>query len=697
MSKPALFYQRKKQLPMILQNQIAECGLACIAMVSNFWGHDLDLNFLRSFDSGTVTGTTLLSICETLDQLGFNTRAFKVPMSEIQLIKCPAIIHWNMNHFVVLKAVTRKYVIIHDPATGVVRYTFEQFSASFTGIVLEVEQAINFKPVEMSRKFKLMDFVNSVSGVNKFLLLLLLLSLAIEFFSLLNPLLMQYVTDNVINTRDKGNLYTMVTAFAILAFVHGMADWVRSNMVIYLSNNLTAQFSTNIVKHILKLPVDFFAQRHKADIQSKFQSIEQIQKKVSTDFVTAVLDGVMILLNMVIMAIYSKLLTAICLFSLLVFLVLRTLSYQVLNKQTQVSIIEHAKANAVFLEIIQSIMAIKSFARENYLSGWWRNYYYKALNADIRVAKMNAVYTVINQILLHLEQIAIICLGSLLVMANQFSLGMLFAFIGYRTQLVNKASTLIQNVFEYRLISIQLNRLGDIIAQPPELVNSGAGNIATVRGDLTLKNIYFSYGNQNELLSAISLQINAGEKVVITGSSGCGKTTLLKIAMGLLQCSSGEILIDGQPLEQFGLKNYRAMTASVLQDDMLLSGSIKDNITFFDERTDYEQLYSVAELACADQFIRQFPMGYETLVGERGVMLSGGQKQRILLARALYRRPRFLFLDEASSHLDVENECRINQSLKSLQITQIIVAHRQETIAMADRVINLANKNDIIN
>jgi ATP-binding cassette subfamily B protein RaxB len=339
---------------------------------------------------------------------------------------------------------------------------------------------------------------------------------------------------------------------------------------------------------------------------------------------------------------------------------------------------------------LQGIIPIKSFLKERVRFGTWRNCYIDSLNADIRVSKLNVVYQVANQLIFHIEHILVVCMGASLVLANKFSLGMLMAFLSYRLLLVNKTTSFIQNIFDYKLISIQLNRLSDILFQQPETLEGGHINQDHIIEGLSLENIVFKYEvNERAILNNVNLRIKVGEKIAIIGPSGCGKSTLLKVMMGLLEKTGGDIYIDNIPLKDFGLRNYRALTASVMQEDSLLTGSIMDNISFFDESVDIEQMYHAAKLAHIHDTICKFPMGYETLVGDMGSTLSGGQKQRILLARALYKKPKILFLDEATSHLDVENEKNINQALKALDITQIVIAHRQETIQMADRVIEL--------
>ncbi len=694
-----LCFNKSPKLPIILQNERAECGHACVAMISQFWGHHLDLFALRSLTKTSSRGVTLLDINQLVEGLGFVTRPVKVPLDALYLVKCPAILHWNMNHFVVLKRVKKNKIIIHDPAIGIRHCSLEEVSQSFTGIVLEIEKSIDFEKIRHDKKLTLFQLFKTVHGVNKFLVLLIILSLSIEVLSLLNPLFMQYVTDDVIGFSERGNLYVISVGFFILVVMQVFAEYVRGNLVVYFTSNLTEQFSSNVVKHILKLPLDFFEKRHKGDLYSKFQSIDLIQKKISTDFVNTVLDGFMIILTLVVMVIYSQFLTALVTIALLICLGFRYVSYHQLRKQTESSIHLHAKAMTVFLETLQGIIPIKSFLKEHVRFNTWRNCYIDSLNADIIVSKMNVLYQVAQQFLFHIEHIIVVCAGASLVLDNKFSLGMLMAFLSYRLLLVNKATSFIQHIFDYKLIAIQLNRLSDILFQQPEVMHSGSGLAVDMKGSLSLENVSFNYHPRDRfILNNVTFDIKAGEKVAIVGPSGCGKSTLLKVMMGLLEKTAGEIYIDNVSIKDFGLKNYRDLTASVMQEDSLLTGSIIENISFFDVEMDIERVYRVSKLACIDDAICKLPMGYETLVGDMGSTLSGGQKQRILLARALYKQPKILFLDEATSHLDMENEMNINQSLKKLDITQIIIAHRHETIQMADRIIELdcINNNSVI-
>ncbi|WP_131782374.1 peptidase domain-containing ABC transporter [Legionella gresilensis] len=694
--KSTLNFSLKKgqQLPIIFQNEIAECGHACIVMISNYWGHDLSLSSVRTISKPSLKGISMLDLTHVLQSLNFKTRAIRVDLKDLKFIRCPAILHWNMNHFVVLKKVKKNHVIIHDPAIGIRHCTLAEVSKFFTGIVLEAEKEENFQKIIANNKLTLLHFMRMIAGINKFIIFLILLSLTIEVLALINPLLLQYVMDDVINTNNLNNLYLIIGTFIIFVLLQSIIEYSRSYSVTYLTTYLTERFSANLIKHLLKLPLDFFFHRYKGDIQAKFQTIDQVQRKISTEFINTILDGLMIVINLVVMAIYSLKLTFIICCSLLMYLIIRYLSYQSLKNQTENSVVQHAKAASIFLETLQGIMPIKTFAKEHVRFNIWYNSYIQALNADITISRLNNFYNIINQLLFQIDHIVILCVGIMLILENRFSMGMLIAFLAYRLLLINKASSFIRYAFDYKLISIQLNRLGDLIFQQPEVVSEGLGRYEMMQGKLEIRNISFRYHTSDPcILKKINLTVGAGEKIAIIGPSGCGKSTLLKVMMGLLAPELGEIYLDDINLNQFGLKNYRQLTASVMQEDCLLTGSILENITFFNDEIDINYVYEVAKLACIHETILKLPMQYETQVGEMGSIFSGGQKQRILLARALYKRPKILFLDEATSHLDVPNELAINQSLKALEITQIIIAHRQETIAMADRVVDLSELN----
>lgn len=683
--------QRKiNKLPVIQQVQHSECGHACVAMVSNYHGHCIDLFSLREIEEPSMNGSTLFDIVKLLEKLKLSTRALRVDVTELKYVQCPAILHWNMNHFVVLKSINNKYAIIHDPASGRRKISLSELSSSFTGVVLEIEKTTDFSSISAKQKFRLIDLFHSIQGLKNNLIVLLFLSLTIEVFILINPLFLQYITDNAANTHSLNNLYVIASGFIILTLCHTFIEYTRSNFVVFLTNSMSEYFSSGVMNHLLRIPFEYFERRHKGDILSRFHSIHEIQSKVTTDSINTLLDGIVIILAVAIMLFYSIQLTAIVLLALTLFLILRICFYRHHKNQTEISVGEHANVSSKFLEILHSIMPIKLYSKEPFMYRDWKSYFIKAMNADIRIARANILYSTANIFLFNIEHIFVVIVGAILVIHNQFSIGMLIAFLAYRQILVSKSSSFIHKIFDYKLVSVQLTRVADILMQSVEIAKDVNIIDKEIQGAIKVQNLEYKYsGSQNLILNNIDFYIKEGEKVAITGPSGIGKTTLLKLMLGLLVPTNGKILIDDVCLEGWGIQKYRNACASVMQDDTLISGSILDNITFMDARINIDRVYEVAKISQIHEDILNMPMNYETLIGDMGSVLSGGQKQRILIARALYKNPKILFLDEATSHLDIETEVKINNELRSLNITQVIIAHREESIKMADRLIEL--------
>jgi len=698
---PLLQFTLTKATPLILQAEMAECGLASLAMVASYHGHQLDMPAIRKRFSANLKGMNLQQLIELGDSLGLASRALQCPIDEVHKLATPCILHWDLNHFVVLTKVTGKgkatKFSINDPAVGKRSLSMEEFSQHFTGICLELTLTNKFEIKQEQARMKFTQLWSSMSGLKAGLFKLIGLSLVLQLFALMAPYYMQWVVDEVLISFDKSLLMVLAIGFALIAVISVVTNAVRSWLILRLSSLLSMQMGVNLLRHLLRLPMNYFESRHIGDIVSRFGSLAQIRERITTGFVETLVDGVMAITVLIMMLIYSVKLTAIVLGAILLYTLVRLALYRSLHQATEEMIQNSAKEQSNFLENIRGIQTIKLFGSESQRQGIWQNRYAEVINSEIRLGRLNISFESFNSLLFGLENVLVIYFAAMMVMANSLSIGMVLAFIAYKGQLTSRFANLIEQIIQFKMMRLHLDRIADIALTEQEANREGEtvfSNSETdePKGQLTLENICFSYSDdQAPILNNINLSLDAGDSIAITGPSGVGKTTLMKIMLGLLQPTSGKVLLDGKDINHVGLKNYRKKIAAVMQNDMLLAGSIADNISFFDPQPNYLKIEQCAHLAAIYDDINKMTMGYNSLVGDMGSNLSGGQIQRLLLARAFYQSPCVLFMDEATSHLDKENEAKISEQIQHLPVTRIMIAHRQETINMADQVYHLNN------
>ena len=490
---------------------------------------------------------------------------------------------------------------------------------------------------------------------------------------------------------DRDLLITLGIGFGLLVFIQVATGAIRSWAVLYLSATLNLQWLSNVFAHLMRLPVAWFEKRHTGDVMSRFGAVQQIQQTLTTSFIEAVLDGLLVVLTFAMMWVYSGTLTAIALGCVAAYAALRAAFFRPLRNATEEAIIHDAKKASHFLESLRGVQSIKLFNRQEDRQARFMNLVVDAMNANIATRKLDLLFGVLHKLVFGLERVAVIWVGALLVLDRNFSVGMLFAFFAYKEQFAQRISGLIDKAVELRMLKLQGERLADIVLTPPE-----TEVLVPPRQDLSarleLRNVGFRYSDaEPAVLRGINITIEPGESVAIVGPSGCGKTTLLKLMLGIHEPQLGEVRVGGVPLAHLGLRSWRDMIGTVMQDDQLFAGSIIDNISFFDAQPDLAWVEECAKVASVQDEIEAMPMSYHTLIGDMGTSISGGQKQRLLLARALYKRPKILLLDEATSALDVDRERLVNQAVRQLDLTRVIVAHRPETIASANRVIVLSD------
>jgi ATP-binding cassette, subfamily B, bacterial CvaB/MchF/RaxB len=768
-----LNFSWRTPLPVILQTEKTECGLACIAMVLNFYGHRIDLNSLRVRYAISQHGTTLRNLMVLADKVQLSSRPLRLEPADFPKLKLPAILHWDMHHFVVLAKVSGKGCIIHDPAIGVKHYTFESLGRNFTGIALELTPTEVFECKVDERKLSIRDLWTRTTGMKRSILQLLVLSLLMQGFSLALPFYSQIVIDDVLVSFDLQLLEVLALGFLLITLLNVATDFIRSYVAMHMSNSLGFQLAANVNRHLLRLPLDYFAKRHMGDIVSRFGSLYRIKDFITSGIIEAVIDGLMVLGTFTLILVYSIKLSMLVVVILAINSIAKFSLYGPLRNESEALLAATARENTTFMENIRSIQGIKLFGKELDRNSVWQNIYAEVTNKGISVQKLNIYTRLSRSLIFGVENVLILFMAASLVLAGELSVGMMIAFLSYKEQLYKRFFGLIDKYFDYRMLDVHLGRLADIAYSKPEptgtwmypversrmpepagtpmypversrmpeptgtwtypversrmpepagtpiypversrmpeppntsthleertrKTESATANFfsAPAAPDATpffeAKSLSFRYADDAPyLFQNLNLTVRANESVAIIGPTGCGKSTLLRLLLSLYQPESGSLSLHAIPISVMGLEHYRSNISGVLQDDALLSGTLFDNISFFDPQPDRTMVEAAAAQAAIAPEIERLPMRYETLVGNMGAALSGGQVQRILLARTFYKRSRLIILDEATSHLDLDTEAAVNRSIKQMQAARIMVAHRPQSYMLADTIYQL--------
>lgn len=681
----------RSRLPMVMQTEAAECGVACLAMIIGYHGQPCEITELRRQLSVSLKGTSLKHLVGMAERLGFAARPLRLELAELRQLSTPCILHWDLHHFVVLAKVTGDAIVIHDPAVGVRRVPISEVSRHFTGVALELTPVGELAPAKAPERIRLRSILGRVVGLRRSIGQLLALALAIEVFAVVSPLFMQWVVDHALVGADRDLLLVLALGFGMLLLLRTMVSAMRGWIVIVLGASLKVQGRTNIFSHMIHLPSSYFEARHLGDVVSRFCSQDAILQTLTTDVVEAVLDGLLVVVTLTIMFMFAPSLTVIAIIGALLYGLLRWASYTPLRHASAEAIVWGARRDSHVLETLRGVKTIKLFNGQDSRRIHWMNLLIEATNRQLTTQKLQLLVRTANGLLIGVLAIAVVWLGANLVLEKQMSIGMLLAFIAYKDQFLSRVSNLIDRAVDLSMLRLHAERLADIALTKPEPRGAPADAAEIGRPvAIEVRNLRFRYSETDAwVLDRLSFRIEPGETVAIVGASGCGKTTLLKILTSLLSPTEGELLVDGQSLGSLGATRWRSMIGVVMQDDQLFAGSVADNICFFSDQPDRRRIEECARLAALHDEITAMPMGYNTLIGDMGTVLSGGQKQRVLIARALYRQPGVLLLDEATSDLDVANEKLVNAAIRATRVTRIIVAHRPETIRSADRVINL--------
>ena len=681
----------RRNVPLVMQTEAAECGLACVTMIAGYHGIETDLQSMRRDHSVSLKGSTLKSLIDIADSMNLAARPLRVELPALAQVRFPAVAHVDFNHFVVITAVAKDAVTLHDPARGARTVPFAEFSKHFTGIVMELTPTPNFSKRKTIERFSIWSIIGSARGFRGALFRLVTLALAVEVFALAMPWLTQLTVDEVIVSADRDLMTVLALGFALLILIQTAIAALRGWLLLHLTSTLSLQVLTQLFSHLLRLPLAFFEKRHVGDLLSRFASMDAIQRTLTGSSLEVLIDGVLAISMFIVMAIYSVQLTLAVLAVAVAYALLRWALFRPMREAVNEQLIFAAQQQTHFIESLRGMQAIKLHTGEADRLSRWQNAVVDTVNASIRAQSLTLTYKTASFALFGLENVLIVWLGAREVISGGFSVGMLLAFIAYKVVFVTRLSNLIDKFNEFKLLDLHAERVSDVALAGVEARGQAPAPDLS-KATWVVENLGFRYGPHDPFIFRnVSFTVEPGDSVALTGRSGAGKTTLAKVVVGLLPATEGRVLIDGVDVREIESTSLRTQLSAVMQDDYVFAGSISDNVSLFDPEADAARVNESLKGAALGDEVARMPMGADSLVGNTGSSLSGGQRQRLLLARALYRQPKFLLLDEATSALDTEREQAVNQVVKNLGITTLLIAHRESTVALAGKRVELSS------
>ncbi len=685
--------RRSSRVEMVRQTESGECALAALAMIANYHGNPIGLAELRRRFRASSRGNTLEYLMHMAEAIGFSARPISIPLEGLAHIHLPAILHWNMNHFVVVERIRADRVLIHDPEGMSDWLPIEAVSRHFTGIALELRQVRQFDQAQPRRRLDPVKLLQGASGIRRSLFQILTLSIFLELYTLISPFYLRLAVDVVLPSRGLNLMTVLAIGFALLTATNVLTLLLRSLVIAFANAAVGHTLYVNVARKLLRLPIDWYERRHIGDVMSRLQSTAPIRQFLTENSIGAFIDGCLGALSLVVMLTYSLQLSMVAI-GFLVMILIGKMAFLAPKQRAQETAIAMAgREQSVMMETLRGITTLRVLGGEDDRLQYWQRRLADSVTANLAVARVNVWQESVGTSLNALESVISIYLAIGLVLSADFSLGMVFAYMAYKTQFLRRTSSLLDQTIAFRMLRLHVDRLADImLTDEDKAFDREAISARTLSGRIELRGVAFRYAPTDPyVLSGVDLVIEPGEHVAITGPSGEGKSTLIKIILGLIEPSEGAVFVDGIRLTDFGLKSYRAQVGAVLQNDGIFAGSIAENIALFDNASDMDRVIASAKAAALHDDIAAMPMVYETLVGDMGAAISGGQKQRLILARALYRQPRLLVVDEGTSHLDEDKERLVNAAISALGVTRIVVAHRRQTIASADRIIRLSD------
>jgi ATP-binding cassette subfamily B protein RaxB len=678
--------RKPPRVPVILQGEISECALASLAMIAGAWGLKADLAAFRARVAATPRGVNLRTLMDLGASIGLAARPVRIGLQRVGELKLPAILHWNMDHFVVLERVKGNVATIVDPARGRVHLPLDAMSPHFTGIAVEFTPTDSFRHgvMRLSRSFRRAWVNDRALRASAFTMLWLTMLLQVTIVAM--PFAYRSVIDRAGGSHADARVVWICCGIALLMIVQAGSAWTRGIVITRLGSLFVHRVSTHIVARLFSLPVAFFQRQMLGDVLSRVRSVDTIRRFVTDQAAPLMVDLVVGCVTASLMVAFSPHLALIVMIGLAIEIGVRAMGMSRQRELSQDLLEAEGKELSRLLETMRAIQAIKLAGREAQRFAVWENELVRVLNANTKLNRQRTTVGTIASATAALEWAGVLAVGVLGIGYAPVTTGVLFGFLAYRGVLRERLSTVMDSIWSLQLTGVHLRRLDDLMLTEAE-PQSGGFSPVQGPGRVQLENVSFRYAPTEPLvLDNVSLDIPAGACVAIVGPSGSGKSTLIKLLLGIESPQQGRVLMDGVSIGEVHRQVWRSRFGTVMQDDTLLAGSISENIAFFDPRVDMDDVRAAAAAAAIHDEISAMPMEYGTLVGDMGVQVSGGQRQRILIARALYRQPGIILFDEGTANLDAESERKIAEVLARLAPTRIVVAHRSHLLSVSDIV-----------
>jgi ABC-type bacteriocin/lantibiotic exporter with double-glycine peptidase domain len=680
--------QRRRRIPFIEQLSATECGAACLTMVLHYYGNEVALEEVRATCGVTRDGINALTILNAASLYGLRGRGVAVPsIEDLQYISEGSILHWEFNHFVVFVKATKRYVEIVDPAMGRRRIELADFSRAFTGVAILLEPTEAFEEQKSSgnRIWKAFKATLRGSGV---LPRIIIVSLLIQLFGVGVPLLTSQLVDKVVPREDYHLLLVLMVGFGTMTVFYFVSTLIRGHLLLQLRTLLDAKMTLRFLDHLVNLPYSYFQLRAAGDLMMRLNSNSQVREILTSSTLSGVLDGVLVLLYLVVMVIVSPVMAAVVaavgFLDIVLFLLARRRQRDLASKYLQVD----AKSQSYQVEMFTSMQTLKAMGSESRAVEHWSRLFVDVLNTSVSRGRLSVTVEAFSGALRMGGPLLILAVGALEVLHGRLTLGTMLSINALGASFLGPLGNLVTTAMQLQLLGSYLERINDVLDTAPEQKRGETRQAHKLSGEVVLDRVSFRYGPLAPLVvDNVSIKVRPGEFIAIVGRSGAGKSTLAQLLLGLHLPTTGRILYDGVDLRELELRSVRQQLGVVLQNHDLFGATIRANIAFTNPTLPLEQVTAAAKLADIHDDIVAMPLGYNTLLLDRGASISGGQRQRLALARALVSSPSILLLDEATSALDSMTEQRVHAALARLSCTRVVIAHRLSTVMNADRIL----------